>query len=428
MGFHPFGRLRPIPEVERLLARQARPVRRREAIPLEEALGRVSARTVTAPRPVPSFRRASWDGFAVRARDTTRSGAKRPVWLTVVGEQFAETSRRSPLCAGEAVEIATGSALPRGADSVAIYEDVRSVGGRLQISRPVARGARVADIGEDFARGARLVRAGEPLDAAGLGALAAIGRSTVEVYARPRVLIIPNGNELRLAGASLGAGQIYEANHVSLASFCSAAGAQVSWIPPVPDDPKAIEAAIRRGLPQCDLVLVTGGSSVGERDYLPRVFPRIGRLLFHGIAVRPGKPTLAAVANGRLVMGLPGHPTSCLANAYWLLLPILRRLAGLPGTGLTECSVRMAEAYPVSGPGFTTVVPLRIAGGLGHPTFKDSSAITSLSGANGFLLRPGTAGPIRRGERVVASLLPHPIGQPPVPPAGRPQGYRNRGR
>jgi molybdopterin molybdotransferase len=426
MGYHAFGRLRSVDGVRRILERELRPIDRRESIPLEEALGRVSTREHRARRPVPEFPRASWDGYAVRSRDTARAQRGAPVRLKVVGAQFAEGRRRLRLGAGEAVEIATGGALPPGADTVAIYEIVRCKDDTILLAERLHPGDRVAEVGEDFHRGDRLVAAGEPLGPAALGALAATGASTVEVYARPRVAIVPNGNELRLPGERLGPGEIFEANHVALASVCAAAGAEVSWVAPLKDRPAAIEAGLRRALRKADLVLVTGGSSVGERDYLPRVFPKLGRLLFHGVAVRPGKPTLAALARGRLILGLPGHPTSCLSNAYWLVMPLLRRLSRLPGTGWTEVEARMSEPYPVAGGRFVTVVPLAVQAGRARPTFKDSSAITSLSGANGFLLRAPEEGDLHRGESVTVHLLPYPVGQPPAPRTVRPQGYRRR--
>lgn len=428
MGYHAFGALRSISEARRLLERELHPIERREQLPIENALGRVAAREYRAARPVPEFRRASWDGYAVRSGDTTRARRRRPVRLAVVGAQFAEGRSRRRLRAGQAMEIATGGALPPGADTIAIYEIVRPEGGEILLERRLRPGERVADVGEDFHRGDVLVRAGEALGPAALGALAATGATQLEVYARPRVAIVPNGNELRLPGQRLGPGEIYEANHVALAGVCAASGAEVTWQPPLPDAPTAIAAGVRRALRGADLVLVTGGSSVGEHDYLPRVFPQVGRLLFHGVAVRPGKPTLAATVDGKLLLGLPGHPTSCLSNAYWLVMPLLRRLARLPGTGWTRVDARMAEGYPVAGGKFTTVVPLEVRAGLARPTFKDSSAITSLSRANGFLLRSAEQGDLRRGETVAVELLPYPVGQPPAPPPGLPQGYRGRRR
>jgi molybdopterin molybdotransferase len=416
MPYHGFGRLTSVEEVQRLLRAAVRPIRRTESLRLEGAIGRVASVAYTAPAPVPSFRRASWDGYAFRSRDTRGARAAAPVELRIIGEQFAESPRPAPVRQGEAVEIATGSALPAGTDTVAPYEEVKVEGTRLLLSAAVPAGARMAERGADFRKGTVLVHSGEVLSAAALGALAASGRGSVRVFQRPKVRIIPNGNELVTAGHSLGPGQIYELNHVALAAFCSAGGGTPSSVNPVRDTPQAIQAALRRGIAETDLILATGGSSVGERDYLPRLFPQLGRLLFHGVSVRPGKPTLAAVAGGKLLLGLPGHPTSCLANAYWLVLPVLRQMAHLPGPGWTETEVRMAEPYPITGSGFTIFVPLRIDRGRAHPTFKDSSAITSLSGANGFLLRAPGAGSLAKGERVRVSLLPSPLAVPPRAP------------
>ena len=178
--------------------------------------------------------------------------------------------------------------------------------------------------------------------------------------------------------------------------------------PPLPDQPKTIERAIRRALSVSDLVVLTGGSSVGERDYLPSIFPRFGRMLFHGVAVRPGKPTLAVVHRGKLVLGMPGHPTSCLANGFWLLYPLVRKLARLPTPGWTDRTLRLSVDYMPPSPNLATVIPLAVRGGRGIPTFHDSSAITSLRAATAFAIVP-PRGRLARGSPLAAHELPHPL-------------------
>ncbi|HKV89980.1 MAG TPA: molybdopterin molybdotransferase MoeA, partial [Thermoplasmata archaeon] len=319
MKMRPFGDLLPVAQaLHRLLAATV-PVRRIESVPLEEAVGRRSARLVRARHPVPPFPRATWDGYALRARSSTGASRSGPVRLKLVGEVFAESPSRKPIHPGEAVAIATGGPLPPGADSVVIFEEVRVEGGEVVLSRPVTRGDRIADIGDDFPRGTPLVAPEELLTPPRLGTLAAAGEPSVAVWARPRVAIVPNGNELRRPGERLRSGAIHESNNASLAALAVGFGAVVTPHAPVPDDEGAIEAVLRRALQGTDLLLVTGGSSVGERDFLPSIFPRLGRMLFHGIAVRPGKPTLAVRAGPTLVIGMPGHPTSCLANGLWLV-------------------------------------------------------------------------------------------------------------
>lgn len=409
MKMRPFGRLITPESARRRLLQAATPVTRVEEMGLASAVGRVTSDTVRATTPVPAFARATWDGYAFPSASTRRATKGRPVELAVVGEIYAEEQRPVPLTGNEAVAIATGGAIPRGADTVAIFEKVRVVGDRLYVDRFVPRGRYVALPGTDLARGTVVVRAGEVLGPAALGGLAAVGRRSVRVYERPRVTIIPNGNELLALGAPPRRGMIHETNNVTLGALAQAAGATVRTLPPVRDDPTKIERAIRRALSWSDLVLVTGGSSVGEHDFLPAIFPQVGRLLFHGISVRPGKPTLAAVEGRRLLVGMPGHPTSCLANGFWLLLPLLRRLGRLPGFGWVDAEVRMAEGYDAPSPGFSTVIPLRVVDGWGYPTFRDSSAITSLAGANGFAIASPGSPALRRGTHVGVHLLLPPV-------------------
>lgn len=400
MKMRPFGALLPLETARRRVLEAARPIRATETVPVTEALGRVAARGYRAPAPVPAFARATWDGYALRAAATRGATPRRPARLRLVGEVFAERRFARRLGPTETVAIATGGEVPRGADAVVPFEVTRRRRGLLEVPAPVRRGDRVAAPGDDFPRGTVLVRPGDRLAPAGLGALAAAGFAGVRVYRRPVVAIVPNGNELVAPGASAGRGRIFESNNATLAAVVTAAGGIPRPLPPVPDRLDRLERVLARALAESDLVLATGGSSVGEHDYLPTIFPRLGRLLFHGIAVRPGKPTLAAVARGRLLLGLPGHPTSCLSNAYWLLLPVLRKIARQPGPGWTEAAARLAAPLEAPSPGLATIVPLHVEGGWARPTFRDSSAITSLEGANAFAVLPPSARSRPRGERL----------------------------
>jgi molybdenum cofactor synthesis domain-containing protein len=414
MKMRPFGRLiRPEAALHRLLAATV-PVDRLERVPLVSALGRVAARTHRAPFPVPAFSRATWDGYALAARETRGASPRRPVPLKVVGEVFAEGGFSGRVGRGECVAIATGAPLPPGTDAILIFEEADLRGGRVSVRHSIASGERIARPGADFPRGTVLAEAGTPLGPATLGALASVGRSEALVFRRPRVAIVPNGNELALPGARLRRGQIFESNNVVLAALVQAAGAEVQMRPPVEDDPRTIERELRSALATHDLVISTGGSSVGEHDHLPTVFPRLGRLLFHGISVRPGKPTLAAVSGRRLLLGMPGHPSSCLTNAFWLVLPVLRKLARLPGPGSVELPVRLTAGVAGRGDAFTQVVPLYVEGSRATPTFKDSSAITSLTAANAYTVLPPGTEAVPRGTCVRARRLLPPVG--PVPP------------
>lgn len=418
MEMRPFGRLLAVPEARARLERSVRPIRRSEEVDLDVAFGRIAARTVRARQPIPRSDRASWDGYAVRSAETRTARARAPVGLRVVGELFAEQSLARRLRPGETVAIATGATLPPGSDAVAIFEEVERRGTNVLLRRPVRSGERVARAGHDLAAGAVLVQEGERIGPAALGALAAGGLGTVRVWARPVVALVPNGNELQRPGEAARPGGVYESNSAPLAAVVRAAGGIPLSYPPVEDSPRRLESTLRRALGRADLVLATGGSSVGEHDHLPRVFPRLGHLLFHGIAVRPGKPTLAARSGEKLLLGLPGHPASCLSNMYWLVLPVLRQLARQPGPGWTERAVRLAGRTPlVPTAHLSTVIPLERRGDGVRSTFRGSSAITSLRAAGGFTLLPPGAVPVRPGERLRFFELDPPLGA--GAPAGR---------
>jgi molybdenum cofactor synthesis domain-containing protein len=421
MEMRAFGALTPYPIALQRLLRATRPLRESEDIGLASAIGRVPSRDVRARSAVPPFVRATWDGYALRSAETRGARTASPRTFRIVGEVFADTAFGRPLAPGETVAIATGGALPRGADCVIIFEEATARPPWLTVRRPVRAGERIARPGEDFPKGARLVRAGVPLTPAAIGALAAAGSSSVRVWRRPSVAIVPNGNELVAPGGRLGEGQIFESNNLVLAGLLRSQGIEPALHAAVADHIGVIERTLWTALQRHDAVLVTGGSSVGDHDYLPKVFPRLGRMLFHGLAVRPGKPTLAAVSKeGKLLIGLPGHPTSCLANGFWLLLPFLRRLAHLPGSGTYPYRATMAEEYPIEEGPLATVVPLRVAAGRAWPTFKGSSAVTSLAEANGFVIVPPKGRSLARGTELTVQMLPPPLGALPSalgPPA-----------
>ncbi|EQD54331.1 Molybdenum cofactor biosynthesis protein MoeA, partial [mine drainage metagenome] len=354
----------------------------------------------------------TWDGYAVRPRDTVRATARSPVRLQVVGEVYAEQRFDGTVGPGEAVAIATGGAMPRGARGVVIFEEVVRSADSILVPHPVRPGERVAPPGDDFRAGSRLFVRGSVLDPAALGAVAACGRPSVVCYARPVVAVVPNGNELVAPGGTVGPGTIYESNNATLSAVIAAFGGIARLYPPVADDPDRIEATLREAMQEADLVLATGGSSVGERDHLPRILPRLGRLLFHGIAVRPGKPTLAAATERGLVIGLPGHPSSCLANSFWLVGPVLRRLGRRPGPAWTDVTVRLGAGELVPSREMATVVPLRLRDGRAYTTYHGSSSISSMAGAQGFAVLPPGGRPVRAGARLLGHWLPAPLGPP----------------
>jgi molybdopterin molybdotransferase len=412
MEMRPFGKLIPVEVAVRRVLAAARPVLQTETVPLTESLGRVSAETYRAPISVPRFARVTWDGYAFRSASSRGATPRQPVQFRIVGEVFADRGYTRSLRTDETVAIAAGGRLPPGSDTMVIFEEVVRTGSTISVSRFVRIGERVAAAGADFRRGQVLVRRGDALDPAAVGSLGAAGRVDLRVFARPKVSILPNGNELVVPGNPLRGDQIYETNNLTLGAIIHANGAIPLPHPPLPDDPRRIETAVRHALAGSDLVLLTGGSSVGEHDYAPEVLPRVGRVLFHGIAVRPGKPTIAAVTRGRLVIGMPGHPTSGLSNSFWLLYPLLRRLGHLPGPGWMEGSCRLARAGDHPSRDLSVVLPLRVVDGWGHPVYHGSHAVTGLRGVNAFAIIPPGSRVLRRGQRLAVHLLPEPIGAP----------------
>ena len=416
MRMRPFGRLLPADEaLARLLAATV-PVGRRETVPVEEALGRRVARPVVARHAVPPFRRASWDGYAVQCRSTGGASVDRPVGLRLAGEVYAETPSRRRLEPGTAVAIATGGPLPPGADGVVIFEDVRVESGEVVVSAPVRVGDRIAEVGDDFPKGSRLAQRDDLLTPARLGAIAAAGIPTVEVWGRPRVAIVPNGNELRRPGEPLPFGAIHESNNAALAALARGFGAEVTTHDPIPDDEGAIEAVVRRAARDVDLLLVTGGSSVGEHDYLPAIFPRLGRLLFHGIAVRPGE----ADARG------PGRPDAGGRDAGTSdLLSCERTLAHRPGPRPPRARgprpVERAVGRPqraVRGPELR-VRDRRPPRGPGHPGPADvPDLVVDHEPPPGERVRPPPAPPRGAPERR------HCDGEAPPAPLRRPGAFR----
>jgi molybdopterin molybdotransferase len=324
----------PAEEARRILA-ETTPVGT-ERVPLREAGGRVLAAPLRAPEDLPAERRAVMDGYAVRAADVHGASELSTVTLGLVGTVPMGDIWRGALAAGEAVAISTGGFLPSGADAVVMVEHTSSTGeseghGRsVEIARAVAPGANVIQPGEDLAAGADVLPAGRRLRPQDLAALATFGVAEVPVFRRPRVAVLSTGNELVEPSARPGPGQVRDANQVALGAQSEAAGCAVSTLGIVRDDEGALREAIARALAENDAVILSGGSSVGTKDVTAEAalhLPAPG-VLFHGIDIRPGKPTLFARAGAKPVVGMPGFPTSSLIVFEAFIRPMLWRLGG----------------------------------------------------------------------------------------------------
>ncbi len=307
-----------------------------EPVALGEAGGRILAEDAVATVDLPPFPSSAMDGFAVRAADS-------PGRLVVVGTVAAGAPATAGLRAGEAMGIATGGAVPTGADTVVRIEDVVLEGNTVEIPG-VDEGTSVRPRGGDIRRGEVVVEKGTRLGAAHVAALAAAGVARVSVSRRPRIAVLATGSELRPPGELLGPGQIFDANGVLLATALSAAGAEVEVLPAVEDDPGAHRDALERGL-DADVLVTTGGVSVGPHDLVRSILRSLGvEEVFWGVAVKPGKPLAFGVRGATLVFGLPGNPVSSLVGCELFVRPAALALQGASEPGPVYREARLAAA------------------------------------------------------------------------------------
>ena len=394
----------PLDEARQLIEEATAPLTRTESVPLLQATGRVLARDVTSDRDVPPFSRAGMDGYAVVAENTFGASRYEPKTLRVVEKIYTGEVPARKVESGEASEIATGAPMPDGADAVVMVEETeRGSDGEVRIFTPVYPRQNVGRQGADIVHGQTVLRAGEILNPSRIGALAALGLIAVEVYQRPSIAILSTGNEIVEPGATLRPGQIYDINRFTLSTIIAEHGGSPVAYQTAQDTLDDLERAINRCLSE-DVMVFSGGSSVGERDLILDVIGRRGEIVFHGIAVKPGKPTVFGVIGGKPVFGMPGYPTSCLSNAYMLLVPALRRMAHLPPYHLRTISVPVAQRI-VSTTGRHQFYTVRVVDGVAHPAFKASGDITSMSQADGYIEIPAQTDIVEKGEVVEVKLF-----------------------
>jgi molybdenum cofactor synthesis domain-containing protein len=284
-----------------------------------------------------------------------------------------------------------------------MVEETDADTGRVQVFTPVYPKQNVGRQGADIQHGQTVLAAGEVLNASRVGALAALGTTEVAVYARPRVAILSTGNEIVDPGQPLAPGQIYDINRFTVSAVVAEhGGVPVTYrtaLDTIDDLSRAVDECL-----QDDVLVFSGGSSVGERDLLLDVIAAEGEVLFHGIALKPGKPTAFGVVRGKLVFGLPGYPTSCLTNAYLLLAPALRRIARLPLQAIRSISLPLSDRI-VSTPGRYQIYTVRIVNGTAVPAFKASGDITSMSRADGYIEIPANTDIVEKGAIVEVKLF-----------------------
>ena len=394
----------PLEEARALVARHVAPVARIERVRVDLADGRVVAAPVGAASDVPPFSRAAMDGYAVRAADTFGAGTHAPRVLHLVETVFTGQVPAHAVPEGGCTEIATGAPVPDGADAVVMVEETeKNAGGTVRVFGPVYPGQNVTRQGADIRAGQAVLAPGDVLNPSRIGALAALGILDVEVYAQPRVAILSTGSEVVDPGQPLPPGHIYDINKFTLGAVLRQHGAVPVPQPTAPDTIADLTRALTAALAE-DVVIFSGGSSVGERDLILDVVAQMGEVVFHGIAVKPGKPTLFGLIHGKPVFGMPGYPTSCLSNAYMLLIDPLRRMAHLPAWEPRTLRLPLGQRI-VSTTGRHQFYTVRITDGQAMPAFKASGDITSMSQADGYVEIPPQIDIVEKGQLVDVRLF-----------------------
>lgn len=380
---------------------------------LAESAGRILAEDVSSPEDLPGFDRSSVDGFAVRAEDTFGASEGLPAYLRIVDDIAMGAAATRAISSGEAFRIATGGMLPPGADAIVMVEHTETLSpDEVGVLRPASPGQNVIRRGEDCRAGERLLTAGRTLRAQELGLLAHAGILEISVARKPVCAILSTGDELVDPATVPAPGQIRESNSFTIAALVTECGATPRYLGRARDDAAEIEAKLRQGAETADLVLVTGGSSVGTRDLTAQLVDKLGRpgILVHGVSLKPGKPTILALCDGTPVIGLPGHPVSAQVVFGLFVKPLLRQLMGLspfPGH-VAAVRARMAKNY-ASAPGRVDVLRVALVQRDGElwaePVQGKSGVITSLTKADGTVtIREGTEG-VLAGDWVDVELM-----------------------
>jgi molybdopterin molybdotransferase len=394
----------PLAEAIELLFELATPTARTERVSIREANGRVIAEQAVSKLDVPPFDRAAMDGYAVIAEDTFGAGSYEPRVLKCIEKVYTGQVPINAVSPGTCIEIATGAPLPHGADAVVMVEETEKADqDDIRILSPVYPRQHVGRRAADIAAGQPLLAPGDVLNPSRIGALAATGIMDVEVYGRPRIAILSTGNEIVEPGQPLAPGQIYDINQFTLSAIIGAHGGLAVVHPTAADSVEELTAAVA-ATEREDMLVFSGGSSVGERDLILDVLKRLGEVIFHGIAVKPGKPTVFGRIGARPVLGMPGYPTSCLSNAYMLLVPMLRRMARLPEYRPRTVQLPLARRI-VSTTGRHQFFTVRISEGTAVPAFKASGDITSMSQADGYIEIPAQTDIVEAGEIVEVKLF-----------------------
>ena len=396
-------------EAQNLILERCQPVST-EIVHLTEALGRVLARDIKAEENIPPFARSPYDGYAFRAEDTNGVSAVDPVTLEVIEEVPAGYAPSKKVTQGKAVKILTGAPIPEGADAVTKYEETKTEGVFVAIGNPFKSGENVVPAGEDVTEGEIIARKGTALTPPIIGLMSALGISEAEVYKRPRIAIISTGDELLDISEPLSPGKIRNSNAYTLAAYCKELGAEPVILGMVNDKAEEVASLITEGLKQADLVITTGGVSVGDYDVVRDAVAEVGaETLFWKIEIKPGSPSLAAVKDGKLILALSGSPAAAMVIFQLVGILLIKKLAGWSEVFHPQTEVILKSGFRKASPrrrflrGRLMVengtAYVDIIGGQGNGVLK------SLIGCDILAEVPAGSGSLKAGEKLKAFLL-----------------------
>jgi molybdenum cofactor synthesis domain-containing protein len=384
---------------------------------LLEAYNRVLKADVTSTLDIPSFNRSTVDGYAVKAEDTFGANENQPVTLKVIGMVNVGEHPAVKIVKGESVEIVTGAPIPEGADAVVMVEDTERGDNELLIFNSVIVNENIMKKGSDIKKGEMVLKAGQILGAAEIGILAALGRTSIEVSKIPMVAVLSTGAEVTEPGNILPDGKIYDINAYSLSTAVVECGGKPVYFGVIPDDKLALAKALKCAYASADMVITSGGVSVGPKDYTPQIVDALGKpgVVVYGIAVKPGKPTTVGFIGEKPIFSLPGNPTSALLIFYLLARPLLLQLAGRPVIAMKMVRA-IAGSRMFSAKGRRTFVMVKLEFDknsmiIAEPVESGASgAITTLAHADGFVEIPENEQFVDVNEEVLVVLF-HNVGR-----------------
>jgi putative molybdopterin biosynthesis protein len=389
-----------------------------ETLSIPEALGRVLAVDVFSEIDVPGFDRAAMDGFALKAESTFGANDRDPVTLSVRGEVDAGNAAINSISKDDAFEIATGAPIPRGADAVVMVEYTKRIGEAVEIYRAVTPGENVTGTGSDIMTGELLLRKYQVITPREIGLLAASGFAEVQVYCKPKVAIFSSGDELIKAGDPFTFSRVYDANGPAVAASVTECGADPLFLGILPDEYGVVKTRVETALDKADIVISSGSTSSGPGDLFYRVVDDLGApgVLVHGLTLKPGKPALIGIAQGKPIFGLPGYPTSALMIFHVLVAPIIRRLSNMvessPGRVIARVPLKFFKAR-----GRRELLPVQLITGpdgefIAYPMQSGSGAISSFSLADGFVDLPEAQEYVEEGEKMQVQLFGKAVSPP----------------